>query len=54
MMIARKLYQTVLNNLVLFPAMALLDPWQVGKTTLAEEIAAGVEAVWLAEMVGRE
>ena len=46
-MIPRKQYQAVLDNLALFPAVALLGPRQVGKTTLAEEVAAGRASVYL-------
>ncbi len=46
-MIERKRYKTVLDRLALFPAVALLGPRQVGKTTLAEDIAADRESVYL-------
>lgn len=41
------MYQTVLDYLALFPAVALLGPRQVGKTTLAEDIAAERESIYL-------
>ena len=47
MMITRTQLQTVLTNLAQFPAVALLGPRQVGKTTLALELAAGRESVYL-------
>ncbi|MEE8058295.1 MAG: ATP-binding protein [Pseudomonadales bacterium] len=46
-MIDRERYNTVLDRLTLFPAVALLGPRQVGKTTLAEQIAEGRESVYL-------
>ena len=46
-MIERKRYKTVLDRLALFPAVALLGPRQVGKTTLAEDIATDRESVYL-------
>jgi uncharacterized protein len=46
-MIERERYKTVLDRLVLFPAVALLGPRQVGKTTLAEDIAGDRESVYL-------
>jgi predicted AAA+ superfamily ATPase len=39
MMISRRLTQTIKERLRQFPAVALLGPRQVGKTTLAKEIA---------------
>jgi uncharacterized protein len=39
MMISRRLTQTINDRLKQFPAVALLGPRQVGKTTLAKEIA---------------
>ena len=38
-MIERRLTQTVIDRVDLFPAVALLGSRQVGKTTLAEVIA---------------
>ena len=46
-MIERERYKTVLDRLALFPAVALLGPRQVGKTTLAEDIAEDRESVYL-------
>ena len=46
-MIGRECYKTVLDRLVLFPAVALLGPRQVGKTTLAKEIAENRESIYL-------
>jgi hypothetical protein len=46
-MIKRIHYNTVLERLALFPAVALLGPRQVGKTTLAEAIAADRTSVYL-------
>ena len=46
-MIKRERYKTVLDRLALFPAVALIGPRQVGKTTLAEAIAADRESVYL-------
>ena len=46
-MIKRKCHKTVLDHLALFPAVVLLGPRQVGKTTLAEGIADGRESVYL-------
>lgn len=46
-MIERERYKTVLDRLENFPAVALLGPRQVGKTTLAEDIAGGRESVYL-------
>jgi len=46
-MIERHLHKTVLDRLELFPAVALLGPRQVGKTTLAEHIASGCPSVYL-------
>ena len=46
-MIKRRLYKTVLDRLALFPAVALLGPRQVGKTTLAEDIASDRPSVYL-------
>ena len=47
MMIKRKHYQTVRDRLALFPAVVLLGPRQVGKTTLAKEIAVDCESIYL-------
>ena len=46
-MIERERYKTVLDRLALFPAVALLGPRQVGKTTLAKDIAEDQESVYL-------
>lgn len=46
-MIKRKIYKTVLDRLALFPAVVLLGPRQVGKTTLSEDIASGCPSVYL-------
>jgi len=46
-MIERERYRTVLDRLALFPAVVLLGPRQVGKTTLAQDIAGGRESVYL-------
>ena len=46
-MLARTCYQTVLDRLAMFPAVVLLGPRQVGKTTLAEAIAADRDSVYL-------
>ena len=43
----RRCYHTVLDRLAMFPAVVLLGPRQVGKTTLAEAIAADRESVYL-------
>ena len=47
MMIARRILQTVLQRLDQFPAVALLGPRQVGKTTLAEAVGAERESIYL-------
>ncbi len=46
-MIPRRVYDTVLRRLALFPAVILLGPRQVGKTTLSEEIASRCPSVYL-------
>jgi hypothetical protein len=46
-MISRRDTATVTARLGQFPAVALLGPRQVGKTTLAHEIAAGCDSVYL-------
>ncbi|MEN8205993.1 MAG: ATP-binding protein [Pseudomonadota bacterium] len=46
-MIKRRIYKTVLDRLELFPAVALLGPRQVGKTTLAKDIASDRPSVYL-------
>ena len=45
-MLARTCYKTVLSRLAMFPAV-LLRPLQVGRTTLAEAIAADRDSVYL-------
>jgi uncharacterized protein len=47
MMIRRRLKQTLIDRLKQFPAVALLGPRQVGKTTLAQEIAHGRKSLYL-------
>lgn len=47
MMIPRRLIQTVIDRLEQFPAVALLGPRQVGKTTIALEIAKNSNALYL-------
>ena len=46
-MISRRVYAEVDNALARQPAVALLGPRQVGKTTLARELAAGRPSVYL-------
>ena len=46
-MIPRRKTEIVLARLSQFPAVALLGPRQAGKTTLAEQIAAGQPSVYL-------
>lgn len=46
-MIPRRIYQTVREALARQAAVALIGPRQVGKTTLAHELAAGREALYL-------
>lgn len=46
-MIKRRLYKTVQERLKQFPAVALLGPRQVGKTTLAREISTLEDSVYL-------
>lgn len=46
-MLARTGYKTVLSRLAMFPAVVLPGPRQVGKTTLAETIAADRDSVYL-------
>ena len=46
-MIERRIYKTVLDRLVLFPAVILLGPRPVGKTTLSEDIASRCPSVYL-------
>jgi len=46
-MIKRRLHNTVIDLLESFPAVALLGPRQVGKTTLAQDIAANCNSVYL-------
>ena len=47
MMIERARYQAIRDYLALFPAVVLLGPRQVGKTTLAIDIARDRESVYL-------
>lgn len=46
-MIRRSLYQTLVHRLEQFPAVALLGPRQVGKTTLANEISGQIPSIYL-------
>jgi len=46
-MIKRQLQKAIVDRLALFPAVALLGPRQVGKTTLAEDIASDRPSVYL-------
>ena len=46
-MIERSFQQVVLDRLAQFPAVALLGPRQVGKTTLAESIASQRDSIYL-------
>lgn len=46
-MIKRRLHKTVVDRLELFPAVVLLGPRQVGKTTLAKGIASDRPSVYL-------
>ena len=46
-MIKRRTLQTVLTRLDQFPAVAVLGPRQVGKTTLAEEVRTTQESIYL-------
>lgn len=46
-MIKRSVYQTVLQALKRQAAVALIGPRQVGKTTLALDVAAEKDAVYL-------
>lgn len=46
-MIKRRALQTVLKLLDMFPAVGILGPRQVGKTTLAKKIASARESVYL-------
>lgn len=46
-MIERNTLPRILDSLAQFPAVVLLGPRQVGKTTLAESIAAGRDCVYL-------
>jgi predicted AAA+ superfamily ATPase len=46
-MISRSIFPLVLERLKQFPAVALLGPRQVGKTTLALQVAAQQQAVYL-------
>ena len=46
-MIERQQYQVVLDRLALFPAVVLIGPRQVGKTTLAQTLASGRDCVYL-------
>ncbi len=46
-MIVRRIHTQVLDHLAHFPAVALLGPRQVGKTTLARQIADGQPSIYL-------
>jgi predicted AAA+ superfamily ATPase len=46
-MIKRRLTESLLSRLRQFPAVALLGPRQVGKTTLARQIGGGTKSVYL-------
>lgn len=46
-MITRRIYQIVLDRLALFPAVILLGPRQVGKTTLSQDIASKCPSFYL-------
>lgn len=46
-MISRKLYETLFQRISQFPAVALLGPRQVGKTTLADEISKRLPSIYL-------
>ena len=46
-MIERQIYQTILDRLAQFPAVALLGPRQVGKTTLASLIGSQQDSIYL-------
>jgi len=46
-MISRHLYQTIIDRLSQFPAVALLGPRQVGKTTLANQVAEQFSSIYL-------
>ena len=46
-MIERQIYQTMLDRLAQFPAVALLGPRQVGKTTLASLIGSQQDSIYL-------
>jgi uncharacterized protein len=46
-MISRTLYPILLNRLEQFPAVALLGPRQVGKTTLAQQVGEGRPSIYL-------
>ena len=46
-MLARSLAKTVAARLRQFPAVALIGPRQVGKTTLARELAGAADSVYL-------
>jgi predicted AAA+ superfamily ATPase len=47
MMIPRRLTQTIIDRLEQFPAVAVLGPRQVGKTTLAQKIAEKHKSLYL-------
>lgn len=47
MMIPRRKERTLVENLAAFPAVALLGPRQVGKTTLAERVAETRDSLYL-------
>ena len=46
-MIKRKIFQTLIDNLAEFPAVVLLGPRQVGKTTLALSTQSKIPSVYL-------
>lgn len=47
MMIEREIFSKLLERLAAFPAVALLGPRQVGKTTLAMQVARQISSVYL-------
>ncbi len=46
-MIARRLFQKIVDSLEISPSVALLGPRQVGKTTLAQSIASQADSIYL-------